>query len=136
MNLKLQTSNLKLETQNMADHNETGKTGETIALKYLQDKGYLILEQNWQNHHQEIDIIASKGNELVIVEVKCRTGTPLIEPYAAVNRNKQNMLIKATNAYIQKKNINLEIRFDIISITLGNETKIEHIENAFYPRVR
>ena len=120
----------------MADHNETGKKGESIALQYLLDKVYQILEQNWQNHHLEIDIIATKGNELVIVEVKCRTGTPLVEPFVAVNRNKQNMLIKAANAYIQRKNINMETRFDIISITLGNELHIDDIEYAFYPRVR
>ena len=120
----------------MADHNETGKNGEAIAMKYLQDKGYQILEQNWHNHHQEIDIIASKGNELVIVEVKCRTGTPLVEPYVAVNQNKQNKLIKAANAYIQRKNMNMETRFDVISITLGKEISIDHIENAFYPRVK
>ena len=120
----------------MADHNETGKKGETIAVEYLQGKGYSILEQNWHNNHQEIDIIATKGNEMAIVEVKCRKGTPLLEPYVAVNRNKQNQLIKAANAYIHQNNINMETRFDVISITLGKEITIEHIENAFYPRVR
>ena len=120
----------------MADHNETGKQGETIAVAYLQDKGYCILEQNWHSHHLEIDIVATKGTELVIVEVKCRTGKPLTEPYAAVNRNKQNQLIRAANAYIQRKNIDMETRFDVISITLGKEVMIDHIENAFYPRVR
>ena len=120
----------------MADHNETGKNGEAIALNYLQEKVYRILEQNWHNHHREIDIIAVKGNELVIVEVKCRTGAPLVEPYVSVNRNKQNLLIKAANAYIQRKNINIETRFDVISITLGKEVCIDHIENAFYPGVR
>jgi putative endonuclease len=120
----------------MADHNETGDKGETLAVEYLQGKGYCILEQNWHNNHQEIDIIATKGNELVIVEVKCRTGAPLVKPYTAVNRNKQNLLIKAANAYIVKKNIDMETRFDIISITIGKEVNIEHIENAFYPRVR
>ena len=120
----------------MADHIETGKQGEAIAVEYLQNKGYRVIEQNWHNHHQEIDIIATMRNELVIVEVKCRTGMPLVEPYAAVNRNKQNLLIKAANAYIQRKNINMDTRFDIISITLGKEVNIDHIENAFYPRVR
>ncbi len=120
----------------MAEHIETGKQGETIAVEYLQEKGYRILEQNWHNHHQEIDIIAAKGSELVIVEVKCRSGSPLMEPYTAVNRNKQNLLIKAANAYIQRKNLDMETRFDIISITLGKEVTIDHIENAFYPQVR
>ena len=125
-----------IESKTMADHNEIGKRGETIAVEYLQGKGYSILEQNWHNHHEEIDIIVTKENELVIVEVKCRKGTPLTEPYTAVNRSKQNLLIKAANAYIQQKNINMETRFDVVSITLGKETNIEHIENAFYPRVR
>jgi len=121
----------------MATHNEIGKKGETIAVEYLQSKGYIILEQNWHNHHLEIDIIATKENEMVIVEVKCRTGTPLVEPFAAVNRNKQNQLIKAANAYIQRKNINMETRFDIISITLDKDkASINHIENAFYPSIR
>jgi len=120
----------------LAEHNETGKKGEQIAVEYLQNKGYCIIERNWQNHHREIDIIATKGNELVIVEVKCRTGAPLVEPYSAVNRNKQNMLIKAANAYINRKNVNMDTRFDIISITIDKETNIEHIENAFYPSVR
>ena len=119
----------------MAEHNETGKQGESIAVQYLQDKGYRVLEQNWHNHHEEIDIIVTKDNELVIVEVKCRTGT-LVNPVIAVNRNKQNRLIKAANAYIQRKNIDMETRFDIISIILGKETTIDHIENAFYPRAR
>lgn len=121
----------------MADHNETGNRGEAIAAEYLLNKGYRILEQNWHNHHQEIDIIASKENELVIVEVKCRTGRPLVEPYVAVNKNKQNLLIKAADAYIQRNNIDMETRFDIVSITLhGEKTTIDHIENAFYPTVR
>ena len=120
----------------MAEHNDTGKKGETIALEYLQGKGYLILEQNWRSNHLEIDIIAAKGNELVIVEVKSRTGDPLVQPYLAVTRSKQKMLISAANAYIQRKNLDMETRFDILSITLGKETGIDHIENAFYPRVR
>ena len=119
----------------MADHIEIGKQGEVLAVEYLQGKGFQILEQNWHNHHQEVDIIATKGSELVIVEVKCRTGTPLVEPQFAVNRNKQNLLIKAANAYIKRNNIDLETRFDVISITLGKETIIDHIENAFYPRL-
>ncbi len=119
----------------MADRNETGKQGEDIAAAYLTENGYRILERNWHNRHQEIDIIAAKGDELIIAEVKCRSGNPLMEPYDAVNRNKQNLLIKAANAYIEKNNLDTETRFDIISVTLGRETKIEHIENAFYPRV-
>ena len=119
-----------------ATHIETGEKGEDIAAEYLQENGYTILERNWHDRHQEIDIIAVKGNELAIVEVKCRAGNPLAEPYVAVTRSKQLLLIKAANAYVMQKDMDMEVRFDVISITLGKETHIEHLENAFYPRVR
>ena len=120
----------------MADHLDIGKKGEDAAAEYLTGKGYRILERNWHNGHLEIDIIATKGNELVIVEVKCRSGNPLAEPHTSVNRNKQNMLIKAANAYIKLKDSDMETRFDIVSVILGREIVIDHIENAFYPQAR
>jgi putative endonuclease len=120
----------------MADHNDTGKKGEDMAAEYLLKNGYKILERNWHNAHQEIDIIATKDNELAIVEVKCRTGNPMVEPQLAVNRNKQNLLIKAANAYIKQKDLDVDTRFDIIAITLGSTVHIEHIEGAFYPLSR
>jgi putative endonuclease len=120
----------------MADHNDTGKKGEDLAVEYLSQNGYVILERNWHNNHQEIDIIATKNDELAIVEVKCRTGNPLMEPQLFVTRSKQQLLIKAANAYIKLKNIEMDTRFDIIAITLGTTTHIEHIEGAFYPLAR
>jgi putative endonuclease len=122
--------------KNMAEHNDTGKKGEDIAVEYLKKEGYRILERNWHNSHQEIDVIASKGGELVIVEVKCRTGTPPVESSSAVNRTKQNLLIRAANAYICQKNLDMETRFDIIAVSLNREVKVEHITNAFYPQMR
>ncbi|MDR2038388.1 MAG: YraN family protein [Bacteroidales bacterium] len=117
----------------MAEHNETGKKGEDIATVYLTENGYRILERNWRYQHLEIDIIAAKGNELVIAEVKCRTGNPVAEPYVSVTRRKQHQLIKAAGMYIQENEMEMEVRFDVISIIIGNQTIIEHIENAFYP---
>ena len=42
----------------MIDPHELGKIGEDLAVEYLQDKGYQILERNWRSGHKEIDIIA------------------------------------------------------------------------------
>lgn len=120
----------------MAEHNETGKQGEEIAAEYLMKQGYTILERNWHNRHQEIDIIASIKHELVIVEVKCRSGNPLAEPYTAVNKNKQNLLIKAANAYIQVNDLDMETRFDIITVIIGKHVSIKHIAAAFYPCIQ
>jgi putative endonuclease len=121
----------------MAEHNELGKKGEEIALEHLRKLGYLILERNWRAGHHELDIIARDKEFLVIVEVKSRQNSNFAEPEEAVGRDKQNSLIRAANAYIYKHNINLETRFDIISIVHNaKETRINHIKDAFYPRLR
>ena len=56
----------------MAERNDIGKEGEAIARKYLSDRGFEILHSNWHWHHYELDIVAVKEDELVVVEVKTR----------------------------------------------------------------
>ena len=118
----------------MAAHNDFGNLGEELAVKYLTGKGYRILERNWHNIHKEIDIIAKDGEELVIVEVKARQTDEYGAPDIAVTKKKQQMLIAAANAYIFKKRLDVETRFDIISIVFKDgQPVIEHIEDAFLP---
>jgi len=121
----------------MAIHNELGKKGEEIALKFLLKKKYLIKEQNWRYKKKEIDIIAIKNNILTVIEVKTRSSDEFEKPQDAVTKKKQRFIIEATNAYIEKYDLYNEVRFDIISIIIrGNNNKIEHIEDAFYPLVK
>jgi len=121
----------------MAEHNQTGQEGEQIAKEYLQKKGYQILDINWKFRSLEIDIIASDKTDLVICEVKTRSGIMVNSPVAAVDKQKQKFLIQAADAYVRKNNINLDVRFDIVSIMQkNNQTQIEHLEKAFYPLLR
>lgn len=118
----------------VAEHNLLGKKGEAIGLAFLKMKGYEILAMNWRYQRAEIDLIARINKELVIVEVKTRSSDEVESPKEAVTIAKQKRIVKAANAYIQENNIDLACRFDIISILLQQgETKIEHIEDAFYP---
>ena len=118
----------------MAEHIELGEKGEELARKYLREKGYKIIKTNWRFGKDEIDIIAIDNDYLVIVEVKTRTSTYFAEPEFAVNKKKQRFLIRAAHAYIIKNDIDLETRFDIISIVITSQkTHINHIDHAFYP---
>ena len=118
----------------MAEHNDLGKMGEELAVNYLIGKGYEILERNWRNKHKEIDIVAKDGETLVIVEVKTRQSDGFGEPDMAVTRQKQKCLVYAANAYVFSKRLDLDIRFDIISIVFNQgNPKIDHIEDAFLP---
>lgn len=118
----------------MAAHNELGKIGEDIAADFLAQKGYKILDRNWHFHHLELDIVAMDGDTLVIVEVKTRATDEFGGPDLAVTASKQKSIIKSADAYIVERDLDVETRFDIVSIVLsGSEKKIDHIEDAFYP---
>ena len=118
----------------MADHINTGKLGEKLAVNYLISKTYKILETNWRFGHKEIDIIAQNDNEIVFIEVKTRKSSYYEKPHEAVGLKKQEFLIEAAEAFLEEKEMDVEIRFDIISILLDKkEPQIEHIENAFTP---
>lgn len=121
----------------MTNTRQKGDDAEKIAVEYLEQNGYVILEQNWYNHHHELDIIARKNGIVAIIEVKSLASTTFREPYQQVNIQKQRSIISATNAYIRQHNINDDVRFDIVSIVMGKTPPlIDHIENAFYPKVR
>ncbi len=118
----------------MANHNELGKKGEQIAHDYLIEKGYTICEKNYRVKHLEVDIIAKKEDVLVVVEVKTRRSTFMSNPEMTVKKMKQVALINVANDYVQKEKIDLEIRFDVISILSNKETQvIHHLKDAFYP---
>lgn len=117
----------------MAEHNITGKKGEEMAAEFLEKKGYKILETNWRFMNLEADIIAETSKTLVIAEVKTRKSNYFGEPESFVTKQKQKNLIKTANAYIERKQLDLEVRFDIVSVVLNDDNSIKHIEDAFYP---
>ena len=118
----------------MGKHNNTGKLGENIAEKYLTKEGHIILDKNWHFGKEELDIIARKDDIIIFVEVKTRESNAFGEPEEFVTRKKQKHIIRAANAYIEKKNLEMKVRFDVIAVLLDKEKhSIHHIEDAFYP---
>lgn len=125
----------------MAIHNNIGRIGEDKAAQIMKEKGYTILETNWHMGHLEVDVIAENANELVFVEVKTRTSTfGNVRPEEYADEIKKRRIIAAGNAYVKYHKIEKSPRFDVIGIqinpTNGEFVYINHIENAFVPRVR
>ena len=117
----------------MAEHNDLGKKGEELAVDFLLNKGYAILQTNYMFQKAEIDIIAQIGNTLAVVEVKTRTSNAMGNPQEFVNKKKIQLLVKAINNYVIDNNLDVNVRFDIIAVLFTkNEPIIEHIEDAFY----
>ena len=120
----------------MSEHNKLGTNGELMAIKYLKSRGYIIFETNWRDKHKEIDIIALDKDQIVFIEVKTRSNNYFGAPEEAVDIRKQRCLIDAADEYINTNNIDLEARFDIISVLVNREyPDIKHIEEAFYPAI-
>jgi putative endonuclease len=118
----------------LAKHNILGKKGEELATEFLLKLGYQIIATNWHERKFEMDIIAQDQNQLVFVEVKTRSTSYFGNPAEAVTPAKQKHLVDGANYYIEKHEIDLECRFDVIAIIKNNnEQKIEHFKDAFYP---
>lgn len=117
----------------MARRNETGKEGESLARAFLEKHEYKVVHTNWRWHHYELDIVAEREGELVVVEVKTRSEDFLLAPEEAVDAAKIRRIVAAADAYVRYFNLDLPVRFDIITvIKKGEAYKIDHIEDAFY----
>lgn len=125
----------KSVNRDMADHNDIGRKGEDLAVAELERKGYTILATNWVSGRNELDIVAQQDDIIVFAEVKTRSTGIFGEPFFAVTREKQKRTIAAANAYMEKHDVMLEARFDIISIVVqGDRQRVDHLEDAYYPR--
>ena len=118
----------------MGRHNELGLLGEEKAVAYLQEKGYTILERNYRFGRAEVDIIAGNAAHILFVEVKTRSSLKFGYPEDALNSRKQQLISKAASEYMYQHKLEIEIRFDVISILklYDGSWQIEHLEDAFF----
>ncbi|HBS47984.1 TPA: YraN family protein [Candidatus Dependentiae bacterium] len=116
----------------MNDSKKLGFCGENYVAKFLENKGFKILEQNFRTRFGEIDIIAQKEDVVAFIEVKTRKNL-YFQIASVVTHSKQKKIIATAKRYIVENNIYDKIcRFDVATI-IYNETKmeIEYIPNAF-----
>lgn len=116
-------------------HNvELGKRGEDAAVRFLNRRGYDIVERNWTCLAGEADIIARDGDAVVFVEVKTRSSCEKGFPSEAVDANKRERYERIAALFLQNFEVsNVAVRFDIISIVLiaPDRALIRHHINAF-----
>lgn len=117
----------------MAEHNDFGNLAEQLAADFLEKKGYKILVKNFRYQKAEIDIIASFENLIIIVEVKARGSDIFMEPQEAVTKKKIKSLVMAADFFMRDRNLDQEVRFDIIAVLPDERKKLQitHLEDAF-----
>jgi len=110
-----------------------GKTGEDLACRELERRGYAIVARRYRRRGGELDIIAKDGPTLVFVEVKAREGSACGAPAEAVTPYKQRRIARVALDYLARHRLlDAPCRFDVVSIQVdrGRET-IEVFQNAF-----
>lgn len=112
---------------------EFGKAAEDAAAKFLNTKGYKILERNYKNKFGEIDIIAQQAGVICFVEVKARHSLNLGSPQEAVSFSKQRQICRVAVCYLKsKKLLEQPARFDVVALLYVNsQPEISLITNAF-----
>ncbi len=109
-----------------------GLKGELAASRYLRKKGWKILEKNFQCRFGELDLIAQDKDCLVFCEVKTRSEGMIALPQESVTPAKQQKMIKTALFWLQSKDLDLPMRFDVIAVTAAQgRLTVEHLENAF-----
>lgn len=115
----------------MAEHNQLGKWGEEEVIAHLVKNEYAIVEHNWRMNHLEIDIIASKGRDIVFVEVKTRREKGS-RPEDAINARKISNMVRAANVYLRAHRVDLNARFDVAAISGDpHDFELLYMEDAF-----
>jgi putative endonuclease len=110
-----------------------GERGENLAVWYLKQNGYKIIEQNYRSRMGEIDIIAKDGKTIVFVEVKSRRSIRYGSPKWAITPKKQRKISMVALYYLKTtQQTDIKARFDVVAITSNqDEPQIEIVENAF-----
>ena len=112
-----------------------GKLGEKLAKKFLQNKGYRLISENFYTRFGEIDLIFLKGSVLIFVEVKTRSSLVKGLPIQAISRKKLHNIYLAAELFLQKnpQYQKYQLRIDAISILKSQANfKIKHFQNISF----
>ena len=110
----------------------TGRRGEDLAVEFLTERGYQILDRNVHTPYGEIDCVAQHGDLLVFVEVKTRRSAAFGAPQEAVTDAKRSRLCRSAAVYLQERGVtDRPCRFDVVAIVSGTRPEIVHLPDAF-----
>ncbi|MCC6270810.1 MAG: YraN family protein [Microbacteriaceae bacterium] len=118
----------------MAAKDDLGRRGEDLAVQFLTDAGYTVIDRNWRCARGEIDLVARDGNDTVFVEVKTRSSTAFGHPFEAITAQKLARLKRLAKAWCDvhpyRRGV---IRIDAIAVIAGSVGApiIEHLRRIF-----
>jgi putative endonuclease len=115
-----------------SDRQRVGDAAEERAAQHLQRAGYEILARNFRCRTGELDIVARRGQQLIIAEVRLRSGSAYGGAAASVTHAKRARITRATRYLLtcQPDLAKLAVRFDALLLSAA-DGPIDWIEGAF-----
>ena len=105
-----------------------------MAEHFLKEKGYVVVEKNFNTRYGEIDLVCRKGDRFIFVEVKTRANRKYGTPEESVTKHKQGRLIRTAQIYLAQKHLeDAGWQIDVLAIEgepCGEKIRVRHIENA------
>lgn len=111
-----------------------GRKGENLAADYLERSGLVLLSRNWRCREGELDLVATDGARLVVVEVKTRSGTAFGSPVESITADKIYRIRRLANAWLTWYRVGpCEVRFDVITVLWpdGGKPRMQHLPGVF-----
>ena len=109
------------------DNLKIGKLGEEIAKRFLEEKGYKVIEQNYRTRYCEIDLIVLDKRMLVFVEVRTKTGEIFGSPEDTLNKKKIKKIIRGALWYVCRREYSQAYRIDAVCVVLGIDKSVQRI---------
>lgn len=116
------------------EHLVHGERSETLAARYLSQKGLKLVARNYRCRGGEIDLIMDDQGVLTFVEVRSRTSTNFLTPEESITWRKRRCLLRAAKHYLLRTSQHdRACRFDVLTLRLGDDGrwKVRWIQNAF-----
>lgn len=118
-------------TEVVRNNQYLGELGERMAARYLEMRGYRIIDRNWRHARGELDLIASDGTTVVAVEVKTRRGSRFGHPFEAITREKASRCRTLLNEWaLEHRGAYAALRVDGVAIILNENGRntVEHLK--------
>ena len=118
----------------MAAKDELGRRGEDLAARYLEQRGYRVLDRNWRCVAGEVDIVAAERDEVAFVEVKTRSSVGFGHPFEAISAEKLERMRRVAALWCEAARPRpSRYRLDVIGIVMrpGRLENIEHLQRVF-----
>lgn len=102
-----------------APHLVLGRAAEAAAARFLERRGYRILNANFRAKGGEIDLVAQDGDALAIVEVRYRASNRYGGAAASITHAKRSRIIRAARLLLARNPTlaKLPARFDVVEVT-------------------